>query len=92
MLRLVVGLNPGLRSSDDQTRGLGISKQGSRLRRWALTEAAWSAALRGGDPQSELYLVDPRGFLVLRYAAGFDPRDLQADLERLLRISEDEPA
>ena len=37
-----------------------------------------------GDP---VWLVDPNGFVVLRYAAGSDPGDLRSDLARLLRIN-----
>lgn len=38
----------------------------------------------GGDP---VWLVDPNGFVVLRYAPGSDPGDLRTDLSRLLRIN-----
>lgn len=38
----------------------------------------------GSDP---VWLVDPNGFVVLRYAAGSDPGDLRSDLARLLRIN-----
>jgi hypothetical protein len=31
------------------------------------------------------YIVDPHGFLVLRYDAGFDPAGLKRDLEKLVR-------
>ena len=44
--------------------------------------ARWDEA--GGDPA---WLVDPNGFVVLRYAPGFDPGDLRADLARLLKIN-----
>jgi hypothetical protein len=37
-----------------------------------------------GDP---VWLIDPNGFVVLRYAAGSDPGDLRTDLARLLRIN-----
>lgn len=45
------------------------------LARWddAAGDAAW--------------LVDPNGFVVLRYAPGFDPGDLRTDLARLLKIN-----
>ncbi len=33
------------------------------------------------------WLVDPNGFVVLRYAAGFDPGDLRTDLARLLKVN-----
>lgn len=35
------GLDPGVRASAGHTRELGISKQGSRLLRWAMIELAW---------------------------------------------------
>jgi transposase len=35
------GLAPGFRSSDDKVKQLGITKEGSRLLRWALVELAW---------------------------------------------------
>lgn len=35
------GLNPGFRQSDGKTRRLPISKEGSRVMRWALIQAAW---------------------------------------------------
>lgn len=34
-----------------------------------------------------LYLVDPQGYLMMRYAPGVDQHALLADLERLLKIS-----
>lgn len=33
------------------------------------------------------WLVDPNGFVVLRYAPGFDPGDLRTDLSRLLKVN-----
>ena len=45
--------------------------------------------LRGEPGASGAYVVDPRAFLILRYAPGFDGRDLLRDLERLLRYTED---
>lgn len=38
-----VGLAPGFRSSDDKTRELGITKEGSRLMRCVLIQSAWAA-------------------------------------------------
>jgi len=35
------GLAPGIRQSDGRSRDLGITKEGSRLLRWALIQAAW---------------------------------------------------
>lgn len=37
------GLVPGKRESDGKGKELGITKTGSRLLRWAMVEAAWSA-------------------------------------------------
>lgn len=33
-----------------------------------------------------VYVIDPNGFVVLRYAPGFDPGDLRTDLSRLLKL------
>jgi transposase len=35
------GLAPGTRESDGRKKELGITKEGSRLLRWALVQAAW---------------------------------------------------
>ncbi len=37
-----------------------------------------------GDP---VWLVDPNGFVVLRYAPGFEPVDLRSDLVKLLKVN-----
>ena len=44
---------------------------------------------KGEDPAAAdaAWLVDPNGFVVLRYAPGFDPGDLRADLARLLKVN-----
>ncbi|MDE2407515.1 MAG: hypothetical protein KGL91_06615 [Xanthomonadaceae bacterium] len=44
----------------------------------------------GKDPGPEddtVWLIDPNGFVVLRYAPGFDPGDLRTDLARLLKVN-----
>lgn len=46
--------------------------------------AAGTAAEPGDDA---VWLVDPNGFVVLRYPAGFDPGDLRTDLARLLKVN-----
>lgn len=33
-----------------------------------------------------VYVIDPNGFVVLRYAPGFDPAGLRADLAKLLKL------
>ena len=50
------------------------------LARWDITPDE----SRRGDAA---WLVDPNGFVVLRYAPGFDPGDLRSDLARLLKIN-----
>lgn len=37
----------------------------------------------GGVP---VYVIDPNGFVILRYAPGFDPAGLRADLAKLLKL------
>lgn len=49
-------------------------------------------ALRAGLPRVDdaagvpVYIVDPNGFVILRYAPGFDPAHLREDLARLLKL------
>ncbi len=39
------------------------------------------------DPAgTPVYVIDPNGFVVLRYAPGFEPGGLRADLSRLLKL------
>jgi hypothetical protein len=33
-----------------------------------------------------VYVIDPNGFVILRYAAGSDPGDLRSDLAKLLKL------
>lgn len=50
------------------------------------------AALLDGLPRVHdaagvpVYVIDPNGFVVLRYAPGFDPAGLRADLAKLLKL------
>lgn len=37
-------------------------------------------------PGVSVYVVDPNGFVILRYAPGFDPGDLRTDLSKLLKL------
>jgi hypothetical protein len=39
-------------------------------------------------PGDRIYLIDPLGNLVLRYAPGADPSGIRRDLARLLRLSQ----
>lgn len=49
-------------------------------------------ALRAGLPRQDdpkgapVYVVDPNGFVILRYAPGSDPGHLRADLAKLLKL------
>ena len=49
-------------------------------------------ALRRGLPRVDdpagvpVYVIDPNGFVVLRYPPGFDPSDLRQDMSRLLKL------
>ena len=53
------------------------------------------AALRAGLPRWDvdpalgepLWLIDPNGFVFMRYAPGFDPGDVRTDLSRMLKIN-----
>ncbi len=49
---------------------------------------ALSAGLpRLNDPKGvPVYVIDPNGFVILRYAPGFDPGHLRTDLARLLKL------
>lgn len=44
------------------------------------------ATATGGTRGVPVYVVDPNGFVVLRYAPGFDPGHLRADMARLLKL------
>ena len=71
-------------------RGAGMPAEARVVRAVAGLRAGlarWDAApgeSRAGDP---VWLLDPNGFVVLRYAPGFDPGDLRTDLSRLLKIN-----
>ncbi|KAB7768073.1 hypothetical protein [Xanthomonas maliensis] len=42
---------------------------------------------RVDDPAGvPVYVIDPNGFVILRYAPGFDPAGLRADLVKLLKL------
>ena len=51
-------------------------------------DAALRARLpRADDPHgTPVYVLDPNGFVVLRYAPGFDIGDMRTDLSRLLKL------
>ena len=49
-------------------------------------DAAWRAALPRATPDLPVYVVDPNGFLILRYPPGTDLAGLRADLAKLLKL------
>lgn len=57
----------------------------------SLADAPWLATFSFADadhaPPVHIYLVDPQGYLMMRYAGDVDQRGLLADLKRLLKIS-----
>ena len=58
-----------------------------RLRVLAPAPALAAGLPRSDDPRGAVvYLVDPNGFVVLRYPPGFDPGGLRTDLARLLKL------
>jgi hypothetical protein len=68
-----------------------LPAQGPRpatLRNIVASDALLDGLPRARDPKGmPVYLLDPNGFVVLRYAPGFDPADLRTDLSRLLKVN-----
>lgn len=62
------------------------------VRNAATRELRDDAALRERLPRLRdpagvpVYVIDPNGFVVLRFAPGFDPADLRTDVARLLKL------
>lgn len=57
------------------------------LRVLAPSPALRAALPRSNDPAGvPVYVVDPNGFVILRYAPGFEPGGLRADLAKLLKL------
>jgi hypothetical protein len=70
---------------------------GPLAREPALRRVRFDPALRDGLPRNTIddaslsrgvpvYVIDPNGFVILRYAPGFDPAGLREDLGKLLRL------
>lgn len=63
-----------------------------RNRVWNVVEPAPELTSRlpgldaGGAQGAPVYVVDPNGFVILRYAPGFDPGHLRTDMARLLKL------
>jgi cytochrome oxidase Cu insertion factor (SCO1/SenC/PrrC family) len=59
---------------------------------FAVANSDWLASFSFDDSTPErapwIYLVDPQGYLMMRYPQDVDRRGLLADLERLLKISQ----
>jgi len=69
---------------------VGPLPEGQRFRRLVPMQpsAELSRALPGTAASAEgvvVYLVDPKGYVALRYPAGFDPAGLRKDLGKLIR-------
>lgn len=65
----------------------GVAVPGE-LRPLRVDDGLRAGLARWDDPAGDAaWLVDPNGFVVLRYAPGFDPGDLRTDLARLLKIN-----
>lgn len=63
------------------------AKRGPELRVLKDDPALRAALPRLNDPRGvPVYVVDPNGFVVLRYAPGFDPSHLRQDMSRLLKL------
>lgn len=58
-----------------------------RVLRQLQPEPALLAQLTHPQAGDAAWLIDPNGFVILRYAPGFDPGDLRTDLARLLKIN-----
>lgn len=62
-------------------------KRGPEFRVLKDDPALRAALPRLNDPAGvPVYVVDPNGFVVLRYAPGFDPSHLRQDMSRLLKL------
>lgn len=80
-------LSAGTRPPVDETERL-LGRY-SALRVGHVTRGQLPDILIGDSGAPGVFVVDPRAYLILRYAPGFEGRDLLKDLERLLRYSED---
>ena len=53
----------------------------------ASDQALIAALPRNDDPAgTPVYVIDPNGFVILRYPPGFDPGHLREDVARLLKL------
>lgn len=49
--------------------------------------AAWLPAEEGGNVHDRIYLIDPLGNLMMRYAVDADPEKIKKDISKLLKAS-----
>lgn len=57
------------------------------LQQLQATPALAAGLPRVQDPRGvPVYVIDPNGFVILRYAPGFDPGGLRADMAKLLKL------
>jgi hypothetical protein len=73
-----------------------VQLAGIRTRPGTLKLLAPDSRLRAGLPRVDetaatvrgvpAYVVDPYGFVILRYPPGFDPAGLRADVAKLLKV------
>jgi cytochrome oxidase Cu insertion factor (SCO1/SenC/PrrC family) len=54
----------------------------------AFTPTGLSLPLGAGNDRAHIYLVDPRGNVMMRWPAGADRKRMLADLQRLLKASQ----
>ncbi|MCB1554701.1 MAG: hypothetical protein KDJ14_12910 [Xanthomonadales bacterium] len=99
LLRLPSPCNADCTATLELVRNVGVSmgRHQSRISFWQIDsteDSPFSAlVLDGPRPDAwtaapsapEVWLVDPHGYLVLHYPAGFDPRGLRRDLGRLIK-------
>jgi len=60
-----------------------------KLERGVATEMAHEFGADSEEGQGNIFLVDPQGFLMMRYKPGIDPAGTRKDMERLLKLSGD---
>lgn len=74
-------LAPALRQALEATPAMWL------LRSEASAVAGWLAPAPGRSLEQQIYLVDPQGDWMMRFADDADPKSIKRDLDRLLRAS-----
>jgi hypothetical protein len=70
--------------SAPRPRTLRVLRPESRLQ--DALSAAPDASGTGAGSGMSVYVIDPNGFVILRYPAGFDPVELREDMVKLLKL------